>query len=136
MAAFFGPAQILLADPERQSAKFFALFYEIEPLPRIVQDPWILAIALPAFGAIYASVYVLIARGLPGGAWWRRGLGFGFAAWALSFLWFEFFFPWNIGHEPISLVILELVCWLAVTCAVGLAAAIAYRYDQLEARAG
>jgi hypothetical protein len=38
-------------------------------------------------------------------------------------LWFEFYLPWNVLHEPAPLVALELVLWLGVMLLVGIAIA-------------
>lgn len=52
----------------------------------------------------------------------------------IAFPWFEYYLPWNVMLEPTPLVLLELVCWLAVMLANGLALAFVYR-SSLEAKA-
>lgn len=54
MALFFGPAQAILADPDRQSAKFLAVMGQMEPLPRVAQAPWILIAGLFGIACIHA----------------------------------------------------------------------------------
>lgn len=120
----FGPAQALLADPSRQSAKFLAAFSE-EPLPRMAELPWALPAGILVIGMIFATVYTWLAPKL-GGPAWRKGIAFGIAAWALMVPWFEFYLPWNVMREPLALVLVECACWLLVLMLVGLAAALAH----------
>jgi hypothetical protein len=120
----FGPAQALLADPSRQSAKFLAAFSE-EPLPRMAEMPWALPAGILVIGMIFAAVYSWLEPKL-GGPTWRKGIAFGIAAWALMVPWFEFYLPWNVLREPFALVLVECACWLLVLILVGLAAALAY----------
>jgi hypothetical protein len=126
MVAFFGPAQLVLADPELQSPKMLAAFMDPEALPRMAAAPWILPVLLLVLGIVYGLVFAVIAGGLPGRTWWTRGSSFGLVAWALGFLWFEAYLPWNVLLEPVSLVAFELVLWLAVLQVVGLVIARIY----------
>ncbi len=121
IVAVFGPAQTLLADPTRQSAKFLAAFTE-PPLPRMAEDPIVVPIGLLLLGLIHAVAYTWLEPKLAG-AWYRRGLTFGLLAFALMTPWFEFYLPWNVMLEPLSLVLLEGACWLVVMLLVGLAIA-------------
>jgi len=120
----FGPAQTVLSDPDRQSAKFLSVFTE-PPLPRMAEGPQALAFGLLVIGLIYAAVYSWLAPKLAGRGY-RKGLGFGLVAWALMVPWFEFYLPWNVMREPFALVLLEGLCWLAVMLAVGLTIAGVY----------
>lgn len=117
----FGPAQIILADPERQSAKFLAAFSE-PPLPRIVEQPAAFFGGLLLVGLAQAATYAWLSPRLPGSIW-RKGATFGVIAWALMVPWFELYLPWNVMHEPLPLVLLEAACWLVVLLGVGLATA-------------
>ena len=121
----FGPAQAVLADPARQSAKFLAAFSQ-EPLPRMAEMPWALPAGLVVIGMIFAGVYSWLEPKLRGPAW-RKGLTFGVVAWALMTPWFEFYLPWNVMREPLALVLIECACWLGVMVPVGLAIALTYR---------
>lgn len=121
----FGPAQGLLADPNRQSAKFLAAFTQ-PPLPRMADGAEILALGLLAIGLIYAATYAWLESRLSGSAY-RKGLSFGLIAWALMVPWFEFYLPWNVMREPFSLVLVEALCWLVVLLAVGLSISMAHR---------
>jgi hypothetical protein len=117
----FGPAQRLLADPSRQSPKFLGAFTE-PPLPRMAEQPAVLPVGLLVIGTIYACTYDWLGARLPGSGW-RKGLAFGLAAWALMVPWFEFYLPWNVMREPLSLALLEAFCWLVVLLGVGVATA-------------
>lgn len=134
MAAFFGPAQAILTDPDRQSAKFLAVMGQIEPLPRVTSAPWMLVAGLIGVACIYGMAYHFVRRAFNRRRWWRKGLGFGAVAWALMVPWFEFYLPWNVMHEPVALVLLEGLLWLAVLLAVGLAIAGSYEW-KLEGEA-
>lgn len=120
----FGPAQVLLADPSRQSAKFLAAFTE-PPLPRMAENPEILAGGLVLIALIHAAVYAVLRPKLNGSIW-RRGATFGLIAWALMVPWFEFYLPWNVMLEPLPLVLLEVACWLGVMLAVGISIALVH----------
>lgn len=132
MVAFFGPAQAVLADPNRQSAKFLAVMGQIEPLPRVAEAPWILFAGLIGIACVYGAVYHFVRHTFGRMRWWRKGLGFGAVAWALMVPWFEFYLPWNVMHEPAPLVLLEGVLWLAVLLTVGLAIAGSYEWKLRE----
>ena len=118
ISLFFGPAQVLLGDPGRQSAKLLAAF-AAEPAPRVTQAPWLLAVGLLGIGVLWGWVYTWLS-GPWSGAWWKRGLRFGVVGWVLMVPWFEFYLPWNVLWEPPALVVLEFVCWAGVLLGVGL----------------
>lgn len=121
LTVVFTPAQLLLADPDLQSAKMLSAF-AAEPLPRTAAQPLILPAGLLVIGAVWGLVYAHLAQGWTV-AWWKRGLRFALVAWALMALWFEFYLPWNVLLEPAPLVLLELACWACVIACVGLAIA-------------
>ena len=123
LVIFFGPAQLILADPAYQSEKFLSVFNTMDPLPRMVEAYWI----LPAGIFIVSFFYVAVFRFMKGhiqGSRWKKGFGFGLMAWALMVPFFEFFLPWNVMHEPIWLVLLEMVCWLGVMLTIGVGLAL------------
>ncbi len=132
LAATFGPAQAILGDPSLQSAKFISAFTE-DPQPRAAEFPLLLPLGLLGLGFAHALAFQMLHRGLPQG-WVRAGLTYGFAAWLIAYLWFEFYLPWNVMLEPALLVLIELVCWLGVMLANGLALAFVYR-GRLKANA-
>jgi hypothetical protein len=118
---FFGPAQIILTDPEWQSEKMLAAFTG-EPLPRAAEAPWILPIGLLVISVMWGWVYVHLSRewARSGVAWWKRGIRFALVAWVLLVPWFAFFLPWNVLREPAGLVLLEMMCWAGVMLCVGI----------------
>lgn len=114
----FGPAQSLLADPSRQSAKMLGVFAPGPDAPRMYADPSIVWIALIAIGIVWGWWYVWLSRPWRV-SWWVRGLCFGGLVWTLMVPWFEFYLPWNVLREPATLVALELACWAGVMVTVG-----------------
>ncbi len=123
--ATFGPAQAVLADPALQSAKFLDAFNG-DPPPRAASSPLIYPLGFIGLGFVHALAFQLLYRGLPRN-WVAAGLTYGVAAWLIAYFWFEYYLPWNVMLEPLPLVLLELVCWLAVMLAGGLALAFVYR---------
>jgi hypothetical protein len=121
---FFGPAQALLTDPERQSAQMLAAFTG-DPGPRVQDAPWMLVAGLLVIGILWGWVYAWLSQ--QGAAWdapwWARGAKFAAVGWVLMVPWFEFYLPWNVLHEPAPLVALEMACWAGVLLCVGLAIA-------------
>lgn len=115
---FFGPAQMILTNPDFQSEKMLNAF-TAEPLPRTSEAPWLLIIVLLSIGVLWGWVYVWLSNAWSG-AWWKRGLQFGVVGWVLMVPWFEFYLPWNVLWEPALLVALELACWAGVILCVGL----------------
>ncbi len=115
---FFGPAQIILTNPDLQSAKMLVVFTE-EPLPRASEAPWILIAGLFTIGALWGMVYVYLIPAFKG-SWWKRGLRFGAIGWILMVPWFQFYLPWNVLLEPALLVLLEMTCWSGVLLLTGL----------------
>lgn len=126
LAALFGPAQIVLANPAYQSEKFLDVFMRADPPARMVENPFLMPAGLMVLGIIYALVFAVIRPGLPGSSRWAKGLGFALVAWLLAFSWFEFYLPWNVMREPEALVALELALWLGVMLAVGQAVSWTY----------
>lgn len=132
----FGPAQMVLTDPARQSAKMLAAF-ALEPSPpRAAASPVLVVLGLVGICLLWGCVYVGLSASWTG-AWWRRGLRFAFVSWALMVPWFEFYLPWNVLLEPAPLVVLEMVCWAVVLTGVGLAiAGVDALFRAREARKG
>lgn len=130
----FTPAQAVLANPAYQSAKFLSVLAEMEPLPRVGEDPWLFPAGVALIGILYGHVYRFL-RGSLGSSAWERGARFGMVAWALMAPWFEFYLPWNVMREPTALVVLELILWAGVLLGVGWAIAGVYEWTQRRRRA-
>lgn len=114
----YSGAQQILADPERQSAKFLDAFMRSEPLPRMATEPWILEKGMFLVGCCAAAALIFL-NGKWAAVWWKKGLQFGCLLWAVAIPWFEFYLPYNVMHEPVGLVLLETALWLLTLQTVG-----------------
>jgi hypothetical protein len=126
MTLFFGPAQMILANPQFQSDKFLYVVTQLEPLPRAATAWWILPAGVLLIAMLHGIAYHFVRgafSGLPG---WGKGVRFGLVVWMLMVPWFLFYLPWNVMHEPFLLVMLEMVLWLAVLLCAGLAISLVY----------
>ncbi len=112
-------AQQVLADPARQSSKFIKAFTEYPPLPRMAGDSSFVWKGFFVCGLLAATVFLVVNSRMKAG-WMKRGLLFGFMHWALMVPWFEFYLPYNVMNEPMSLVLLEAGLWLVVLLLTGL----------------
>lgn len=111
-------AQSVLANPAYQSAKFLKAF-TAEPLPRAAESFFVVLAGFWGVGAIAGAVFVWLNDKLNYG-WLKKGVAFGLIQWALMIPWFEFYLPFNVMLEPLSLVLLEMFLWLGVTLTVGI----------------
>ncbi|MEQ8308185.1 MAG: hypothetical protein RIA09_16750 [Hoeflea sp.] len=122
---FFQLGRPILFENEAQSAKVIAVLFEMEPLPLMFTNgPLYMAIAA-VIGIIHGLVFYWIEPSLPRGIV-ARGLAFGAILWALMALYFEFHTPFNMFGEPVALVAVELVFWIAVVAVQGLVLSIIY----------
>jgi len=103
----------MLLDPSIQNPKLIAVWTQIEPIPLIVSNPTPIIIGLILFGIGHAFIYQWLAPAWPPGvkkrAWRMAALVFG-----LSFLFWEFFTPFNQLGEPVLLIGLELIFWATI----------------------
>lgn len=106
----------ILLDPSIQSKKLIAVWTEIEPLPLVVTTPQTIGIGIILFGIIHAFIYRWLAPSWPDGLV-PRALRFGVLVFLLSFLFWEFFTPFNQFGEPLPLIGLELIFWAAIAFA-------------------
>jgi hypothetical protein len=128
---FFRLGAGLLFDPDAQSDKLLAVFFEMEPLPLMFTNgPLYLAIA-GIIGGLHGLVFAWIAPALPGGRL-KRGLAFGVVLWVLMAVFFEFHTPFNMFGEPVALVALELVFWGVVLAVEGLILSFLYGTSRVE----
>lgn len=131
MIIFFGPAQKILGDPQFQSAKFKTVMEQIEPLPRMKGNLWIIVVGLIIIGIIYSVVFSFVGPKLSGTNF-KKGIQFGLISWALMVPWFEFYLPWNVMHEPFLLVLLEVFCWFLVMLLVGITLSLVNGFLKLQ----
>lgn len=103
----------ILLNPALQSRKLIAVWTQIEPIPLVVSNPAPIAIGLMGFGIGHAFIYRWLSPAWPSGIMVRAvrlaGLIFG-----LSFLFWEFFTPFNQFGEPFPLIGLELLFWATI----------------------
>lgn len=100
----------------------------ITPYGDVVEGPRLLAVMgmLTLWGIAMAGVFEYVRRVLPSNLI-GRGAAFGFGAWALVYLFFETWVPFNALHEPFGLVLVELGLELIGMLAVGIAVAAVLR---------
>jgi hypothetical protein len=128
--------RLLFTPAAGQSPKVLAVWLEQPPLPAVTPlwadvgsiDGRGLAVQalLLAWALGLALVYALGWRQRPGPAW-RRGLAFGVAMWAVVFVFFEAWVPFNVLGEPFHLVAFELALELVAMSLTGVAIAVVYR---------
>jgi hypothetical protein len=122
----------ILIESPIQSPKLIAVWTQIEPLPKVVTNPAPIILGLLLLGIAHAFLYRMVSSGWPRGAW-ARTLRFGGLMFVLSYLFWEFFTPYNQFGEPLILVSLELVFWACIAYAE--AAAIAWIIEKETAGA-
>ncbi len=106
----------LLLDPSIQSQKLIAVWTKLEPLPLVVNAPAPIILGLILFGIGHAFVYQWIAPFWPEGIK-ARALRMAALVFFLSFLFWEFFTPFNQFGEPLPLIGLELIFWATIALA-------------------
>jgi len=114
-------AGILLTSPI-QSQKLVAVWTTLEPLPLVVANPAPIIIGLMLFSIGHAFIYRWLSVSWPAGIL-PRALRFGGLLFFMTFLFWEFFTPFNQFGEPLALVALELTFWAAIAIAEALAIA-------------
>jgi hypothetical protein len=115
----------ILLDPEYQSPKLIKVWTEIEPIPLAVDHPGTITLGFVILSIFHALAYAFIREGIPGKGL-RKGVDFGLMIWLFSYVFFEFFTPWNMFGEPVALVGLELLLWMGVALSEGIVIAKIY----------
>jgi hypothetical protein len=110
----------ILFNPQIQSPKVMAAV-QTQPLPVMMATPYVACacwtLVVTGWAFLFNHVSVLWPEGF-----WRRTGRLTLVMWFFSFFFFEFQGPFNLLHEPVPLVSLELVFW--AICALGAAAVI------------
>jgi hypothetical protein len=119
MIGFGIHADGVLLDPSVQSGKLIAVWTELEPLPLVVNQPAPIILGIILFGIAHAYIYRWISPAWPSGAV-RRGFCFALLVFLMTFLFWEFFTPFNQFGEPVELIALELCFWAVIALADGL----------------
>lgn len=112
---------ILLTSPI-QSQKLVAVWTRLEPLPLVVASPAPIIAGLLLFGIGHAFIYRWLAPAWPEGVP-RRALRLAGLLFFMTFLFWEFFTPYNQFGEPLPLITLELCFWGTIALAEGFAIA-------------
>jgi hypothetical protein len=115
----------ILLDPTIQSGKLIAVWTQIEPLPLIIANPAPIILGLIVFGIGHAFIYQWLAIAWPPGIK-ARALRMAFLLFFLSFLFWEFFTPYNLFGEPILLIGLEMIFWATIAICEAFAIAIVF----------
>jgi hypothetical protein len=127
MVLLFGPAQAILGDPNLQSAKLLQIFMELTPPPRISFSPSAAWLGFGIIGIAHALVFRVVRPAL-GTGFWRPTLRFATVSWLMLALWFEFWILWNVMHEPVALIALELTLWAGVLLIEAVVLTLAFRF--------
>ena len=102
--------QGFLITSSMQSPKLIAVWTTLQPLPMIVANPAPIIGGIVLFGIGHAFVYRWLAAAWPAGIA-PRALRFAGLQFFMTFMFWEFFTPFNQFGEPLPLVALELTFW-------------------------
>jgi hypothetical protein len=106
----------ILLDPTVQSAKLISVWTETEPLPLVVSHPLTISLGLLLFGIGHAIVYRWLAPSWPSGST-AKALRMAGLIFFFSYVFWEFFTPFNQFGEPLTLIVLELSFWAIIALA-------------------
>ncbi len=120
----------ILTNPEYQSPKLLKVWTEIEPIPLAVNHPGIITLGFVILSILHTFVFAIIRQGIPGEGL-KKGIIFGLIIWLFSYVFFEFFTPWNMFGEPLYLVGIELLFWIGVSLSEGIVIAKVYNVDSM-----
>jgi hypothetical protein len=109
----------ILIKSTSQSQKLIAVWTKIEPLPLVVDAPAPIIIGIVIFGIIHAYIFRWVSSAWPAGIL-NKGLRFAGLVFVMTFLFWEFFTPFNLFGEPLRLVGIELIFWACIALADGL----------------
>jgi hypothetical protein len=112
----------ILIESASQSRKLIAVWTQLEPIPLVVRSPAPIIIGIVLFGVLHAYLFRWLSPAWTGGRV-KQGLQFAGLVFAMTFLFWEFFTPFNLFGEPLHLIALELVFWACIAVADGLAIA-------------
>jgi hypothetical protein len=118
----------ILLDPSIQSPKLIAVWTQLEPLPLVVFNPFPIIAGLILFGIGHAFIYRWLSPVWPKGIV-VRALRLSALIFFLSFLFWEFFTPFNQFGEPLHLIALELIFWAIIALSESIAIAVVFETD-------
>lgn len=122
MLGFGWNGEGILLDPSIQSSKLIAVWTQLEPLPLIISNPAPIIIGLILFAIGHAFIYDWLSQALPPGIK-ARALRMALLLFLLSYLFWEFFTPFNQFGEPLLLIGLQLLFWGVIAIAEAFAIA-------------
>ena len=111
----------LITSPH-QSKKLVAVWTQMEPLPLVIVDPAPIIVGLLLFGIGHAFVYRWLSDAWPPSLN-ARALRFAGLLFFMTFVYWEFFTPFNLFGEPLRLIAIELLFWAAIALAEAFAIA-------------
>lgn len=127
---------LLFTDEAGQTDKVLAVWLELDPLPAVtpfwdqIGDIEGRGFAVQGMFVLWAFalvvVYALGWANRPGSKLWK-GITFGIATWAILFIFFEAYIPFNLLGEPFPLVLVELSLQLVAMVLTGVTIALLYR---------
>jgi hypothetical protein len=129
LLGFGANADGILLDPALQSAKVIDVWTKIEPLPLVVNSPAPIIAGIFLFGIVHAYLFRSIRLAWHAGVA-RRGLSLALLVFLMTFLFWEFFTPYNQLGEPLKLIVLELLFWALIAFADGFAIAAVMERDK------
>jgi hypothetical protein len=99
----------ILFDPDTQHPKVIAAWKQIEPLPRVIDQPAIILAGMVIFGVVFAFVYRSVSPAWPTGT---RAKATRLAAiiW-IAAVFSEFMGPFNVLHQPLYLSVVAWAFW-------------------------
>ncbi|MBN1278960.1 MAG: hypothetical protein K9I59_07415 [Chlorobium sp.] len=112
----------ILLTSSMQSHKLIEVWTEIEPLPLVVNAPLPIILGLMLFGIGHAFIYRSIAVAWPAG-FLPRAVRMSGLIFFMTYLFWEFFTPFNQFGEPLPLIAIELGFWAIIAFAEGAAIA-------------
>jgi len=110
----------ILIESSSQSQKLIAVWTELEPIPLVVDNPAPIITGIILFGVLHAYLFKWLSPVFPNGVF-KAGIRFGGLVFVMTFLFWEFFTPFNLFGEPLHLIALELIFWLCIAFADGFA---------------
>jgi hypothetical protein len=109
----------LLFDPDTQHPKVIEVWKELEPLPRVIDEPAVILAGMVLFGVAYAFLYRMVVPSWPEGTV-PRSLRLAGIVW-LGAVFSEFMGPFNVLHQPLRLSVLAWAFWAVPALAEGFA---------------
>jgi hypothetical protein len=99
----------VLFDPDTQHPKVIEAWKEIEPLPRVIEQPPVILAGMVLFALAYAFLYRSIARAWPTGTT-ARAVRLAAVIW-VGAVFSEFMGPFNVLHQPLYLSVVAWAFW-------------------------